>query len=187
MVTGKPYARLLNQCLFRPLGMRRTFLNQRGGLRAPLTQTYGFLSEGSSVRTTHWSISWGWAAGGVASTLQDGHRWAVALGTGQGVLSPQIQAMRAQHCAPGEITPDSTEVMDYCLGVIVVKNSKTGEVICYWHNGGLFEAEAWLGYYPQTGASLVILANGRDETDPRRLPDQVAKNIETGLPDLFRR
>jgi hypothetical protein len=77
--------------------------------------------------------------------------------------------------------------MDYCLGVIVVKNSKTGEVICYWHNGGLFEAEAWLGYYPQTGASLVILANGRDETDPRRLPDQVAKNIETGLPDLFRR
>ena len=185
-VTGKRYDRLLKERLFKPLGMKRTFLDQRGGLRPPFTQTYGFLTESDFVTTTSWSTSWAWAAGGAASTLDDGRRWSVALGTGRGVLSAQTQTLRQQYCSPTVSSPEESEVTDYCLGVIVVKNAKTGEPVCYWHNGSVFGAEAWLGYFPQTRASLVILFNGRDESGPGNLANEMAGSIETALPQLFR-
>lgn len=189
-VTGKCYAKLLRERLFKPLGMKRTFLAQRGGLKPPYTHLYDFDDQGQMLAdTTNWSTSWAWSAGGVASTLEDGHRWAIALGTGKGVLSPQAQALRQQHCSPPNSSPEETEVTDYCLGVIVVKDAKTGEPICYWHDGSIDGAEAWLGYFPQTQSSLVILVNGRDENGrPHgKLPTEMEASIELALPQLFRR
>ena len=62
-VTGKPYARLLNQRLFRPLGMKRSFLAQRGVLRVPYAQRYQELNAGQFLKT-NWGTSQAWAAGG---------------------------------------------------------------------------------------------------------------------------
>ena len=107
-------------------------------------------------------------------------------GTGRSVLSDQTQTLRRHNCTPTDWSSEENEVTDYCLGVIVVRNAKTGEPVCYWHNGSVFGAEAWLGYFPQTQASLVILLNGRDESGPGNLANEMAGSIETALPQLFR-
>lgn len=186
-VTGKRFAKLLRERLFQPLGMKRTFLAQRGGLKPPYTHLYEIDDQGQITDTTNWSTSWAWSAGGVASTLEDGHRWSIALGTGKGVLSPQTQALRQQHCAPLDASPEDTEVFLYCLGVLVVRNAKTGETIRYGHDGSVPGAEASLTYFPQTQASLVILLNGRDDRGPLGLLSHIGGSIEQALLKLFRR
>ena len=184
-VTGKRYSKLLRERFFQPLGMNRTFLDQRGGLKPPYAHTYEFDEQGQVTVTTNWSISWAWSAGGVASTLEDAHRWSIALGTGKGVLSPQTQALRQQHCSPPDFSPERSETTEYCLGVIIVKNAKSREPFYYWHDGSVPGAEAWLGYFPETGASLVILLNGRDDNEICNLAMKVVHGIEAALPQLF--
>ena len=182
-VTGKSYGKLLQQRIFVPLGMKRSFLQQAGGLRPPNTQTYLSLDDGSLLKTTQWSGSWAWAAGAVASTLGDLRRWALALGTGQGVLESPTQALRDQQCAPKAFSPG----IYYCLGVPVKRDPETGKLISYWHNGKTLGATAWLGYFPQTGSVMAILANGDAEgaTPGSHIPDDLAGELQKVLPDLF--
>ena len=185
-VTGKRYERLLKQRIFKPLGMKRSFLAQRGGLRAPFTHIYQLDDEGQVLAdTTSWSTSEAWAAGGVASTLDDGRRWAVALGTGRGVLSTTTQAKRSTQCGPDTAPPESENSGRYCLGVYVVQNRQSGKIFSYYHDGMIFGAQAIISYHPQTGAGLVILANGASSDID--LPGRVAKQIIDALPHLFSR
>lgn len=176
--TGKSYARLLQERIFKPLGMKRTFLDEIGGLKPPFTQTYLQLPDGSILTTTQWSGSWGWSAGAAASTLDDLHRWAMALGTGNGVLNSVTQNLRDKMCAPKEFAPGTG--VGYCLGTVVSRNPATGELISYWHNGKTFGASAWVGYFPQTGTSMAIMANGYS-IDVNGL----AAELQKALPQLF--
>ncbi len=184
-VTGIRYDRLLVQRIFRPLGMNRSFLNLRGGLRPPYTHTYLQMPDNSYLKTTDWSQSWAWAAGGVASTLEDGHRWATALGTGRG-LTPALQLTRNTRCVLPDPQDTGVQIETYCLGLILRKDRATGRISQLYHNGSTLGAEAWLGYFPQTGASLVILVNARDD-NAMNLPDRIETAIEKALPDLFYR
>ena len=187
-VTGKRYDRLLKERLFKPLGMKRSFLAQRGGLRPPYTHLYQqFGDQGQLTDTTQWSTSQAWAAGGVASTLGDSRRWAIALGTGQGVLSAATQALRSNQCGPDQLPPESEISWQYCLGVNVVKDRQSEKIFAYYHLGAVYGAQASLYYYPQTGAVLVVLVNERGSTSTDQMPSKVTNQIEDALPTLFRR
>ena len=161
--TGKGYAALLKSRLFEPLGLSRSFLDISGRLQAPHAQTY---SEVFSIdpslppvgRTTDWSQSIVWAAGGLASTIDNLGRWGRTLGTGRGAIPASMAAERLEDCAP-PATQTPTITIEYCLGVVVVRETDSGKRITLWHNGRVFGAVSYLGYYPATGAVVAVMAN----------------------------
>lgn len=60
------------------------------------------------------------------------------MGTGEGVLSRATQRTRAKHC----VVSGSNGVLnqEYCLGVAVLREVSSGEVVSYWHNGTMLGA-----------------------------------------------
>lgn len=188
--TGKPLAQLLDERILTPLGMDRSLLNQTGRLQAPFAQTYSSLygmihGSPALVNTTGWSGSPYWAAGGLASTLDDLHTWAKALGTGTGVLDPAMQKQRVTDCIVQNAGPQFTQ--NYCLGAAAYTDSATGEVVAVLHNGTVIGASSYVAYYPRTKAVLVVLSNQDSQTGPYdwTIPDKVSAGVFTKLPGLL--
>ncbi|MFM8444674.1 MAG: serine hydrolase domain-containing protein [Methylococcus sp.] len=186
-VTGRTYERLLKRRILQPLNMTRTFLNNWGGLQAPHSRLYSpNVIPGQMVDVTRWGLSFSWAAGGVASTLPDLHRWARALGTGRGVLRPETQALRSQHCAPPMGPPSKNLGLTayYCLGSMIFRDSR-GRVVAYWHNGEIWGATAMLAYFPLTGATYVGLANSDEDSNGSSAPVATMQYMLLAAPELF--
>lgn len=190
ILNGKPLTTLFRERLLQPLGMTRSQLNQTGKLQAPYAQTYSSiygLIHGSPpiVRTTTWSGSPYWAAGGLASTLHDMRAWATALGTGEGVLSPAMQRERVTDCVVQTVTPKVTQ--NYCLGVAVYTDTETGEPVGVFHNGTVIGASSYVAYYPRTGAVLVVQSNQDSQTGPLSwtIPDKVSAGVFALAPELM--
>ena len=185
--TGSSYAALLKSRLFEPLGMPRSFLNVSGDLQPPHAQTYSdvFSIDPSMPpvgTTTNWSQSYVWAAGGMASTIRDLGRWGRALGTGRGAIPASLAAERLDNCAPSAAgTPTA-----YCLGLVVTSDTATGKPITLWHNGRVFGAVAYVGYYPATGAVVAVMANC-DMTGPdgQHVSMRAKAAIEAAVPGLL--
>lgn len=161
--TGTRYATLLRERLFEPLGLSRTFLDTSGRLRAPHAQTYSSVfsidPDGPPVGlTTDWSQSIVWSAGGLASTIDDLGRWGRTLGTGRGAIPAALAAERLEQCAPSG-TPESAITIEYCLGLVVVRDTASRRPITLWHNGRVFGGVSYVGYYPATGAVVAVMAN----------------------------
>ena len=185
--TGSSYAALLKSHLFDQLGMSRSFLNVSGDLQSPHAQTYSdVFSIDPSVpplgRTTNWSQSYVWAAGGMASTISDLGRWGRALGTGRGAIPASLAAERLDNCAPS--APGTPT--EYCLGLVVTSDTTTREPITLWHNGRVFGAVAYVGYYPATGAVVAVMANC-DMTGPdgQHVSMRAKAAIEDAVPGLL--
>ncbi|MFM9134265.1 MAG: serine hydrolase domain-containing protein [bacterium] len=187
--TGTAYADLLRERLFGPLGLSRTFLDISGRLRAPHAQTYSevyaLAPSGPRVGlTTDWSQSIVWAAGGLASTIDNLGRWGRTFGTGRGAISASLAADRLDDCAP--MMQDPSITVEYCLGVAVVRDTDSGKPITLWHNGRVFGAVAYLGYYPATGAVVAVMANS-DLSGPDGEPVSMRGKaaIEAAVPGLL--
>jgi len=188
METGSSYAALLKSRLFEPLGMSRSFLNTSGDLQSPHAQTYS--SAFSAIdptapavgRTTDWSQSYVWAAGGMASTISDLGRWGRALGTGRGAIPASLAAERLGNCAPSAAgTPT-----EYCLGLVVTSDTTTGKPVTLWHNGRVFGAVAYVGYYPATGAVVAVMANcDMEGPDGQHVSMRAKAAIEDAVPGLL--
>ena len=69
-----------------------------------------------------------------------------------------MAAERLEDCAP-PATQTPTITIEYCLGVVVVRETDSGKRITLWHNGRVFGAVSYLGYYPATGAVVAVMAN----------------------------
>ena len=189
-VTGKSLTTLLDTRLLAPLGMDRSQLNQTGVLAPPFAQTYsslyGEIHGGPDlVKTTSWSGSPYWAAGGLASTLADLRIWAKALGTGKGLLSPAMSSKRISDCIVQNAAATMTQ--KYCLGVAVVSDNATGDPIAIFHNGTVIGASSYVAYYPRTGAVLVVQSNQDSQTGDNAwtIPDKVSIEIAATLPQYL--
>ena len=186
--TGSSYAALLKSRLFEPLGMPRSFLNNSGSLQSPHAQTYSdaFSYIDPDVppvgRTTDWSQSYVWAAGGMASGISDLGRWGRALGTGRGAIPASLAAERLDNCAPSAAgTPT-----EYCLGLVVTSDTTTGKPVTLWHNGRVFGAVAYVGYYPATGAVVAVMANcDMEGPDGQHVSMRAKAAIEDAVPGLL--
>jgi len=189
-VTNTSYAQLVDRHLLGPLDLDRSQLLVDGALEAPHAQTYtGLLREEPGdplTNTTDWSISWGWSAGALASTVTDLADWGRALGTGEGVLDRTTQRERLRHCSVGHVDPSGRTRTEYCLGVVAVRDVTTGTARTLWHNGAVFGAVSYVGYYPLTGAVVAILAN-TDATDDldQNLAMRTKATIEVAVPGLL--
>lgn len=108
-VSGLSLSAYLERHILRPLHLSQTLLPRGAGLASPYAQGYtnwtprGYSAPGGKLlNATGWNPSWGWAAGGMISTLDDLHKWARDLATGS-LLTPAAQRQREQfRTAPGE-------------------------------------------------------------------------------------
>ncbi len=187
---GKSYNRLLKKRILEPLGMYRSFLDMSGDLWPRHAQTYSMLYgqvHGSPplLRTTNWSLSTGWSAGGLASTVADLRTWAKSLGTGNQVLHRATQRTRTGDCVFNGT--NGTLEQDYCLGVAVLREVSTGDVVSYWHNGTMLGATSYVAYYPRTKAILVVQSNQDAQTGDAGLtiPDKFFGQVLQGVPELL--
>ena len=169
-VTGQPLASYLQQNVLKPLHLDHTAFPSPYQLPDPHAQGYyATTGQGPPVNTTGWSLSWGWAAGVMTSTLNDMHTWAPALGKGT-LLKPSTQAQRLQTVptAPGG-----------SLYGLAIQNYSPG----WLGHGGEFPGGNPIELYlPSQQTTLVIFPNiYPGSKDPDRQPAVVLANLVTKI------
>jgi D-alanyl-D-alanine carboxypeptidase len=179
-LTHLPAAQAFQRYLFGPLGMHQTSLPSptSSAIPAPHAQGYmygtDFTGKGPLLNVTDWNPSWAWTAGGAISTLHDLQIWAKALATGQ-LLSAATQKERLtswNNNLTGAFWLGKP--LRYGLGVI-----DFGGYL--GHSGVTFGFTSWIGYQPQTGATIIVLSNlylTEDRTGPA---EELAKVIKQAL------
>jgi D-alanyl-D-alanine carboxypeptidase len=184
-VTGVPAPALFEQLIFAPLGMRQSVMPEVASAAIPSPYSCGYLygtnvdslnaylaliggKEGAATAVhvppgappqdaTHWNPAYTWTSGSAISTLSDMAIWARALGAGA-LLSP---AMHQQQVAPTHF--GNQGVVSYGLGIAEVLPAceSRNEVLPRFigHNGAIPGYQSLVGYSPDTGGVIVVLAN----------------------------
>jgi CubicO group peptidase (beta-lactamase class C family) len=179
---GKPFADVLRDRIFAPLGMGRTLAYERGRNEVP-DRAYGHSKEGAVFRETDQSrTSATLGDGGVYSCLEDLAKWDEALRT-NAVLSKDetALALTAVRLADGSEPrwPEGAEGGD---------NLAPGRPVAYgfgwlldpwrghdraWHHGDTMGFRSVVERFPKDDLTVIILAN-RGDLDLKSLALEVA-------------
>jgi D-alanyl-D-alanine carboxypeptidase len=150
-VTNQSYASLMSERLLEPLRLRRTKLDTDGRLDPPFSHGYtDFCPNLPPLTDTSKWVQFSFAAGALASTLDDLHAWGVALGEGFG-LTKKLRQARIDDIAPGGNTG---------LGIAIQFDPQTNHVISLGHAGSEPGYSANVQYYVCSGAVWALLGNG---------------------------
>jgi D-alanyl-D-alanine carboxypeptidase len=150
-VTNQSYASLMSERLLEPLRLRRTKLDTDGRLDPPFSHGYtDFCPNRPPLTDTSKWVQFSFAAGALASTLDDLHAWGVALGEGYG-LTKKLRQARIDDVAPGGNTG---------LGIAIQFDPRTNHVISLGHVGSEPGYSANVQYYVCSGAVWALLGNG---------------------------
>lgn len=147
-----PFAQALQQNILGPMGLTQTLAPTTNAIPDPHWRgiTEQGDPEGVVKDATDWNPSWGFSAGNMISTLDDLHRWAVALGTGQGIVTPAMQAIRM--ASMNSTVPPNSFARRYALGF----GGFSGWI---GHTGELPGFNTSILYDPKTGTSMVAMVN----------------------------
>src|SRR5215203_6231787 len=153
-VTGKPIGDLYRQQIIEPLGLKNTSFPEPADSSIPEPHAQGYTLQGRSsgekpIDSTDWSASEAWAAGEMISTVEDLLVYGRALGTGEGLLSPEQQTKRLDSLLPDPTKPGVT----YGIGL-------EGDRGWLGHAGGLPGGfNTTLYYHPELDAVVVVKVN----------------------------
>ena len=153
-VSGKPIGDLYREGIIEPLGLQQTsFPNADPAFPDPHPQGYTLQgqADGEVGNATDWNPSWGWTAGGMISTVDDLLVYGRALGTGEGLLPPELQAQRLNSFPGDEVPPNSAE-RAYGLGL-------GREYGWLGHTGELPGFNTAVYYHPELDATVVVEVN----------------------------
>lgn len=175
-VTGQPFAEVLQTELLDPLGLPETsFPTDSPAIPEPYWEgiTEQMDPEGEVKNATNFNPSWGFTAGAMISTLDDLHRWSVALGTGEGWISPELQEQRIVSM-DSTVPPNSPE-RSYALGFGTTKG---------WmgHVGTLPGYNTSMQYDPKTKTSMIIMVNSDTPVDGALPADYIWSQLVDALP-----
>lgn len=148
--TGTSFGDLLQQRIFTPLKLERTYFAPPQD--APnLATGYTTFSLGPPIPAPAEAAGWVHAAGAIVSTPTDLARWDIALMTGALYKNPE--SWRTM------ITPRTLvggEPSDYACGLTVVR--RQGETVVQ-HNGAVSGYLAWNAMVPRTRSAVILLTN----------------------------
>lgn len=158
--------------LLEPLGMSQTsFPGSSPELPQPHLDGLTNQPDGTVRDATSWNPSWTFTAGGMISTLDDMHTWTVALGTGDGLISQEMQHQR-EASTTSRVPPNDAE-LTYALGFFVDRG--------WWgHNGALPGFTSYAVHHPQRRTSVVVFVNSDITT-----PDQQTKPADLLAADII--
>jgi len=144
-VTGMHYSSVLDEIVFGPLGMEATVTSNRGPIGN--TPVHGYLlSDGSRIDSTPLALLWGPASGGQWTTTADLTRFIRAVFE-SGNVSDNVRAL---------ITEGSTWA-PYGLGM---GQADTQYGRMHGHDGLVVGYATHVSYFPDSGISIVLAANG---------------------------
>ncbi|MFN8126321.1 MAG: serine hydrolase domain-containing protein [Candidatus Nanopelagicales bacterium] len=163
-VTGKSIADNFNERLLTPLGMTQTSLPGKS-TELPSPFLSGISEQADPLGTvkdaTNWNPSFAFTAGEAISTLEDLHKWGVALGTGEGILPPETQQMRVD--SVNTSVPPNTPERSYGMGIVNTAG---------WlgHVGDIPGYNTVLNYQPETHTTVVVMVNSDITKGPQSQP-----------------
>jgi D-alanyl-D-alanine carboxypeptidase len=139
-ISGTTLSDYLDTRILDPVGLPDTNLPNNATLPEPHMRGYH-----ASVETTAWNPTYGWAAGGMVSTVDDLGRWIEAVADGS-LLSAETQQARM------DFQPTDNPTFGYGLGLI----EHDGWI---HHTGSMPGYQTFAGYQPDAGVGLVIAIN----------------------------
>jgi D-alanyl-D-alanine carboxypeptidase len=171
-VSGRSYPEFLEERIFRPAGMKDTFVYdviRLGKVKRALGYDHGF--GGSWTLDDDSPLNLLYGSGGVYSTVADLARYDHALFGGQLLRATSL----AQMLQPGELK-DGTSV-PYGFGWSL-KTDAAGEPY-YAHSGNWLGFTAYYLHYPKDGLAVMVLSN-RSDTDTEYLATTAAEMFGGG-------
>ena len=166
-VTGKPYAEIVSDMIFRPVGMTAT----RYGSDAPIIpgRVAGYLKTPAGiVNAPFLSMTQPYAAGALVSTVDDLARWQAALDAGR-VLKPETLR---RMWTPAKL-PDGSETR-YGYGWIIWRWD--GHAVVE-HGGGINGFQSANMRLPDDRIYVAVLSNCGGCADPRTLALRAATTL----------
>lgn len=148
-VSGKSYAKYLNEYLFRPANMDHSGIYDND--KKYNNEALGYMVEDEKVKSaTNWDMTWAGGAGNIYSTARDLYRWNKHIFEGN-ILSKE--SLTKAH-SPVKLNDGS----DYPYGYGWAIDDYRG-LTSIGHSGGLHGFLSYLVYYPSIDATVVVLSN----------------------------
>lgn len=175
-VTGKSIADNFQERVFTPLGLDQTSVPG-----SSTTIPSPFLSgvseqadpDGTVKDATNWNPSFAFTAGELISTIDDLHKWGVALGTGEKILSPEMQKLRVE--SVNTTVPPNQPTRSYGLGIVNTDGwlGHTGEIPGY---------NTVVNYKIDSKTTIAVMVNSDiTKGDPRNPASAPAVAVFQGL------
>lgn len=189
-IDGKPLETILEDRIFKPLGMAETLLPARDSNAIPQPHPHGYMYTDNVMTMASNAIaadlqlaarngtllpndftdsnpSWGWAAGAGISTAGDLATFVEAMTTGK-LLSPELQKLRMDSPLP-QSAADTGGAL-YGLGI-----AKFGPL--YGHTGELPGFNTFMGSAPDEGVTLIVWTNLAPAPDGRDPATTIARAL----------
>lgn len=189
-IDGKPLETILEDRIFKPLGMAETLLPARDSNAIPQPHPHGYMYTDNVMTMASNAIaadlqlaarngtllpndftdsnpSWGWAAGAGISTAGDLATFVEAMTTGT-LLSPELQKLRMDSPLP-QSAADTGGAL-YGLGI-----AKFGPL--YGHTGELPGFNTFMGSAPDEGVTLIVWTNLAPAPDGRDPATTIARAL----------
>ena len=141
-VTGQPYAEVLDQRIFQPLGMTSSAYGS-SGLSEP-NAAIGYSDQFTFEKAPFLDMSLPHASGAIVSTVRDLYKWDVGLRTAAVLTQESLDEM---------LTP---YLESYAYGVLVIE--KDGET-SYSHDGAIEGFRSTKSYLVDEDVLVILLSN----------------------------
>ncbi len=175
-VTAKPYADLLSERLFQPLGMRRTTFRPTVAMTYPLAVGHRVRrAESPTVVRPLANDARLWPAGTMYSSVNELARFAVAFLNDGKLEGKQILSASVIHemQKPRAEVPSSLDHYGYGLFMNTYRGFKQ-----VWHDGSMTGYVGAMRMIPEQRFAVIVLAN----RDGANLKKTIEKALELGLP-----
>jgi CubicO group peptidase (beta-lactamase class C family) len=151
-VSGMSYADFLQQRIFKPLGMTRTFVRSWDDTRPNVATEYDSYALGPWEHAEHLDYTWFGGAGAIISNAADLAKWNAALSGGKLLSKRSLTEMMTPHRI-GKNDP----FPDYGFG-IEVSHLPNGHLMVS-HGGNTYGAATQDARFPDDHLGIVVLAN----------------------------
>ena len=151
--TGKSYGENLEERIFQPLGLARTFLGEEQP--EPGLLPTGYLGSPFDYTTTEWNLSQGWSAGAVVSDAEELAIFLKALFSGALFQSPETLDLILAPASPEY--PSYSDQFYYGHGMFY-KYGLLG------HGGQALGYQSDVGYLPGEDITIVLWTNSAENT-----------------------
>lgn len=153
-VSGRSFARFLEENIFDPLGMAGTVAHEEGISKVE-RRAYGYSEKSGRFERTDQSLTSAVLGdGGIYSSVEDLWLWDQAL-YGTRLLPAETLAMAFQAGAPTSDQPGS----GYGYGWYVASHRGTRKI---WHYGETIGFSTYLARYPDRRLTIILLTNRND-------------------------